>query len=48
MAQSTYEAEYVVVVAVNQALWLRKLMTGLDMKEEGSTHVFVDNKPPYP
>ena len=45
MAQSTVEGEYIVVVlAINQALWLRKLLTNLDMKQEVSTHVFVDNQ----
>ena len=33
VAQSTIEAEYVAAtVAVNQVLWLRKLLTDLDMK----------------
>ena len=45
MAQSTVEGEYIVVVlAINQALWLRKLLTNLDMKQEVSTHVLVDNQ----
>ncbi|KAA3461415.1 Copia protein [Gossypium australe] len=45
VAQSTIEAEYVVVVAtINQALWLRKLLTYLDMKQEVSIEVFVDNQ----
>ncbi|RVW47431.1 Retrovirus-related Pol polyprotein from transposon RE1 [Vitis vinifera] len=45
VAQSTAEAEYIVAVAaVNQALWLRKLLTDLDMKQEVSTKVFVDNQ----
>ena len=38
------EAKYVVGAAVNQASWLRKLLSDLDMKQEGSTHVFVDNQ----
>ena len=45
MAQSTVEAKYIAIVAaVNQALWLRKLLTDLDMKQEVSTKVFVDNQ----
>ncbi|KAL6333170.1 hypothetical protein AAG906_028353 [Vitis piasezkii] len=45
VAQSTAEAEYIAAVAaVNQALWLRKLLTDLDMKQEVSTKVFVDNQ----
>ncbi|RVX06045.1 Copia protein [Vitis vinifera] len=45
MAQSTAEAEYVAVVdAVNQVFWFRKLLTDLDMKQEMSTQVFVDNQ----
>ena len=44
MAQSTAEAEYVAAIAtINQVLWLRKLQTNLDMKQEMSTQVFVDN-----
>ena len=45
MAQSTAEAEYVAVTAaINQVLWLRKLLTDQDMKQEMSTQVFVDNQ----
>ena len=45
VAQSTVEVEYVVVTAtVNQALWLTKLLVELDIKQEGSTQVFVDNQ----
>nr|CAN74031.1 hypothetical protein VITISV_013542 [Vitis vinifera] len=45
VTQSTVEAEYIVVVAaVNQALWLRKLLTDLDIKQEVSTRVFEDNQ----
>ena len=45
VAQSTAEAEYIAAVAaVNQALWLRKLLTDLDMKQKVSTKVFVDNQ----
>ncbi|XP_025980644.1 uncharacterized mitochondrial protein AtMg00810-like [Glycine max] len=45
VAQSTAEVEYVAVVAaVNQALWIRKIMTYLHMKQEESTQIFVDNQ----
>ncbi len=45
MAQSTAEAEFVVAAAtVNQAIWLRKLMEGLQQNEEESTEIFVDNQ----
>ena len=45
VAQSTIEAEYVAAtVAVNQVLWIRKLLTDLDMKQEMSTQVFVNNQ----
>ena len=45
VAQSTIEAEYVAAtIAVNQVLWLRKLLTDLDMKQEMSTQVFVNNQ----
>ncbi|XP_057990269.1 disease resistance protein RPV1-like [Hevea brasiliensis] len=45
IAQSTAEAEYVAAVAaVNQTLWIRKLLTDLHMKQEESTQIFVDNQ----
>ena len=45
MAQFTAEAEYIAAVAVaNQALWIRKLLTDLNMEQTGSTQVFVDNQ----
>ncbi|XP_071909529.1 uncharacterized mitochondrial protein AtMg00810-like [Coffea arabica] len=45
IAQSTAEAEYVAAAAaVNQALWIRKLMTDLHMKQEDCTQIFVDNE----
>ncbi|KAH9724151.1 hypothetical protein KPL70_007382 [Citrus sinensis] len=45
IAQSTIEAEYVAVAAaaVNQALWIRKLMTDLHMEQQVGTQIFVDN-----
>ena len=45
IAQSTAEAEYVVVVAiVNQALWIKKLMADLFMKQKEKTQILVDNQ----
>ncbi|RVW46366.1 Copia protein [Vitis vinifera] len=45
VAQSTTKAKYIVAItAINQGLWLRKLLTYLDMKQEVSTQVFVDNQ----
>jgi len=45
VAQSVAEAEDVAVVAaVNQALWIRKIMIDLHMKQEESTQIFVDNQ----
>ena len=38
IAQSTVEAEYVVATAaVNQALWIRKIMIDLHMEQQEST-----------
>lgn len=45
IAQSTAEAEYVAAtLAVNQALWIRKLLADLSMEEKRSTKVYVDNQ----
>lgn len=45
VAQSTAEAECIAVgAAVNEALWLRKVLLDLNMKQEGRTEVFVDNQ----
>nr|GMD27100.1 Retrovirus-related Pol polyprotein from transposon RE1 [Ipomoea batatas] len=44
VAQSTAEVECVApALAVNQALWLRKLLTDLKMTQEETTTIFVDN-----
>ncbi|RVW69919.1 Copia protein [Vitis vinifera] len=45
IAQSTTEAEYVVAtVAINQALWIRKLMADLFMEQKESTQILLDNQ----
>ncbi|XP_074282806.1 phenylcoumaran benzylic ether reductase POP1-like [Silene latifolia] len=45
VAQSTAEAEYVAAsAAVNQVIWLRKILQDLGYKQEGATKVMVDNK----
>jgi hypothetical protein len=45
VAQSTAEAEFIAATAaVNQALWLRKLMVDLKEEQASSTKVFVDNQ----
>ena len=45
MAQSTAKAEFVAATAaVNRALWLRKLLCDLHMKQLNDTEVFVDNQ----
>ena len=45
VTQSTAEAEYIATATVaNQALWIRKLLTYLNMEQTGSTQVFVDSQ----
>ncbi|KAF2293671.1 hypothetical protein GH714_003976 [Hevea brasiliensis] len=45
VAQSTAEAEFITATtAVNQALWLKKLLVDLHMEQKESTKVFVDNQ----
>lgn len=45
VAQSTAEAEFVAATAAaNQALWLRKVLIDLSLKQEDCTEVFVDNQ----
>ena len=43
VAQSTAKAEYIAATA-NQVLWIRKLLTDLNMEQTGSTQVFLDNQ----
>ncbi|KAL0374304.1 UNVERIFIED_CONTAM: Retrovirus-related Pol polyprotein from transposon RE1 [Sesamum radiatum] len=46
IAQSTAEAEYIVAsVAVNQALWLRKILDALKFKQSCATEILCDNEP---
>jgi hypothetical protein len=45
IAQSIAEAEYVAATATtNQAFWLRKILTDLDMKQRKATKVNIDNQ----
>jgi len=45
VAQSTAEAEYVAAAtAVNQALWIRKILVDLKFTQEDETIINVDNQ----
>ena len=45
IAQSTAEAEYVAANAtVNQAIWIRKILADLHMKQNEPTQIHVDNQ----
>ena len=45
VAQSTVEAEFIAATAaVNQALWLRKILMDLNLEQKESTKIFVDNQ----
>ncbi|KAG8502831.1 hypothetical protein CXB51_000478 [Gossypium anomalum] len=45
VAQSTAEAEYIAVAAaVNQAIWLRKLLSDLNEEQSEATEIMVDNQ----
>ena len=45
VAQSTADAEFIAATtAVNQALWLQKLLRDLHMEEEEATEISVDNQ----
>jgi hypothetical protein len=45
VAQSTAEAEFVAATAaVNQALWLRKILIDLNLEQKESTEILVDNQ----
>lgn len=45
VAQSTAEAEFIAATsAVNQALWLRKILVDLNLERKQSTEILVDNQ----
>jgi len=45
VAQSTAETEFIAVTAaINQALWLRKILVSLNLEQKESTKIFVDNQ----
>ncbi|KAG8472383.1 hypothetical protein CXB51_035319 [Gossypium anomalum] len=45
VAQSTAEAEYAAAAnAVNQAIWLRKILADLNLYQSEATEIFCDNK----
>jgi len=45
VAQSTAEAEYAAAtVAVNQAIWIRKILVDLHMNQLEPTEIYVDNQ----
>nr|KYP62106.1 Copia protein [Cajanus cajan] len=45
VAQSTTEAEFIAATtAVNQALWLRKILSDLNLEQKEDTKIFVDNQ----
>ena len=45
VAQSTVEGEFIAATAaVNQALWLRKILVDINLEQNESTKIFVDNQ----
>ena len=45
VAQSTAEVEFIAATtAVNQALWLRKILTDLHLEQDTTIEVMVDNQ----
>ena len=45
VAQLTAEAEYIATVeAINQAIWIRKIMNDLSQKQKGPTDILCDNQ----
>ena len=45
VAQSTTKAEFIAAtIAINQAIWLRKILSDLNMEQEESTKILVDNQ----
>jgi hypothetical protein len=44
VAQSTVETKYVAAtIAVNQAIWIRKILVDLLMDQLQTTHIYVEN-----
>ncbi|WMV18984.1 hypothetical protein MTR67_012369 [Solanum verrucosum] len=43
-AQSPVEAEFIAAATVNQALWVRKILISLQLEQEKSTEILVDNQ----
>ena len=42
MAQSTIKVEFIAtIVAVSQALWLRKILVDINLEQNESTKIFV-------
>ena len=45
VAQSTIEVEFIASkTAVNQAIWLRKILNDLNMEQKDSTKILIDNQ----
>ena len=45
VAQSTAEAKYIAATAaVNQALWWRKILADLNLKQKQNTEIFINNQ----
>jgi hypothetical protein len=45
VAQSTVETKYVAAtIAVNQAIWIRKILVDLLMDQLQTTHIYVENQ----
>jgi hypothetical protein len=45
VAQSTVETKYVAAtIAVNQAIWIRKILVDLLMDQFQTTHIYVENQ----
>lgn len=47
VAWSTVEVEFIAkIVAISQALWLRKILLDLDLEQQGRTKALVDDRQP--